>query len=267
MTLHEYFAAITEEIKRRSDRVRLGFSTHRPSAGDIRENIVAEILRDYLPKAFGVDTGLVLATTGEFSNQADVIVVDHNYNAPLYPIDSKHIWLVESVYALFEVKTSLSPGEIRDALAKCKRFKNLPRHFETVPDLPKIPDSLFVLWAFEAPSPETVKENVVAALRGVPRAEQPDFIVVPDSVLITAGGYREISTVGLPDSLRRQDALSRAGGNLDEAIGDPVQILHLGEHTLLTWLVWLTSWLKAAGHRSAPIGSYLVEGYVYGEGI
>src|SRR5215213_57356 len=124
MALHDYFADITEEIKRRSDRVRLGFSTHRPSAGDLRENIVAEFLRDYLPKAFGVDTGLILAKTGEFSNQADIMVVDHIYNAPLYPTESKHLWLVESVYAMFEVKTSLSPGELSDSLAKCKRFKN-----------------------------------------------------------------------------------------------------------------------------------------------
>lgn len=267
MTVHEYFADVAEELERRSDRVRLGFSKHRPSAGENREGIVAEFLREYLPKAFGVDTGLILAKTGEFSHQADIVVVDQTHNAPLYPSALNHLWLVEAVYALIEVKTSLSPRDIQDSLSKCRQFKTLPRKFDTVPELPKTPDSLFVLWAFEAPRPETVKENVLSAFRGVPRSEQPDFIVVPDSVVVTAGSYRELSRLGMPNSAHRQRVIEETKGNVDIALGEPVQVLDLGKNALLAWLIWFTSWLKGAGHRSAPLVSYLQQGRVLGQRV
>lgn len=264
MTVHEYFADIVEELKRKSDRVRLGFSTHRLTAGENREGIVADFLRENLPKSFGVDTGLILSKSGEFSNQADIVVVDHNSNAPLYPSSTKHLWLVEAVYALIEVKTTLSPAEISDAVQKCRKFKTLLRDFSTVPALPQIPDSLFILWAFDAPSPETAKTNILSALQGVPRSEQPDFIVVPDSIIVTAGGYREISKLGLPNSPHRLQVTAAFGGNLDLALGEPIELLHLQNNSLLAFIVWFTSWLNGAGHRSAPLASYLAEGHVFG---
>lgn len=267
MSVHEYFAQIADEMKGRSDRVRLGFSTHRLTAGENREGIVADFLREYLPKAFGVDTGLILSKSGEFSNQADIVVVDQAYNAPLFPSSTKHLWLIESVYTLIEVKTTLSPSDISDAIQKCRRFKTLTRDFATVPASPQIPDSLFVLWAFESPSPETAKENILSALKDVPHSEQPDFIVVPDLILVSGGSYRELSKLGLPNSPHRMQVMAEFGGNLDLALGEPIEVLHLKQHSLLAWLIWFTSWLNAAGHRSAPLASYLAEGQVFGDKI
>ena len=267
MTIHEYFSDVVEELKRRSDRVRLGFSTHVLSAGENRESIVSNFLREYLPKAYGVDTGLILAKSGEFSNQADVVVVDQTYNAPLFSNHSNRLWLIESVYALIEVKTTLSPNDISDSLKKCRKFKTMPRDFETVPELPRIPDSLFVLWAFEAPKPETAKENIVSALKDVPRSEQPDFIVVPDLIIATAGSFRELSKLGMPGSLYRQQLIASVGEKLDAVLGEPIEVFNLEKNTLLAWLIWVTSWLKGAGHRSAPLKAYLAEGHLWGQRV
>lgn len=257
MSVHDYFAQIATELKERSDRVRLGFSTHRPTAGENREGIVVDFLREYLPKAFGVDSGLILSKSGEVSSQADIVVVDQSCNAPLYPSNAKRLWLVESVYALVEVKTTLSPNDIMDAVQKCRRFKTLPRDFATVPAVPQIPYSLFALWAFESPSPKTAKENILSALKDVPHSEQPDFIVVPDLIVVTGGSYREVSKLGLPNSSHRRQVMAEFGGNLDLALGEPVEVLHLGQDSLLSWLAWFLSWLNGAGHRSASLGSYL----------
>jgi hypothetical protein len=267
MRVHDYFAQITTELKGRSDRIRLGFSTHRPTAGENREGIVVDFLRDYLPRVFGVDSGLILSRSGEVSNQADIVVVDQSCNAPLYPFTTKRLWLVESVYALIEVKTTLSRDEITDAVKKCRRFKTLPRDFATVPALPKIPYSLFVLWAFESPSPKIAKENILSSLRDVPYSEQPDFIVVPDSILVTGGNYREVSKLGLPNSPHRMKVMAEFGGNLDLALGEPIEVLHLGENSLLAWLTWFVSWLNGAGRRSASLASYLPKDQVFGNRI
>jgi hypothetical protein len=267
MILPEYFADVADELKRRSDRVRIGFSTHHLSAGENREEIVARFLRDYLPKAFGVETGLVLAKSGEFSNQADLLIVDHLYNAPLYPGESNRLWPVEAVYALIEAKTTLSPSDIQDAVSKCRKFKTLPRQFESVPESPRIPDSLFIIWAFEAPNPETIKRNLVAILKNIPRAEQPDFVVVPNSIVAVSGKYREISRIGMPGSQRRQQLVKELGNDLEAVLGESIEVLDLEKNALLVWLIWLTAWLKGAGHRSAPLVSYLQQGYAFGQKV
>lgn len=262
--IHDYFADVAEELSRWSGRIRRDFATHRPSAGGNREVFVGDFLRENLPQNFGVDTGLILSQSGEFSNQADLLIVDQTWNAPLYPTSPNRIWLVEAVYALIEVKTRLSPSDLSDALTKCKRFKNLPRSFQDVPALPQIADSLFVLWGFEAPSPQTAKQNIVKALAEIPRVEQPDFIVVPDSLLVTAGGYRQLAKVGQPGSSTWQMVSQETGGDIERAIGDPVEVLDMGKYALLLFLIWLGGWLKSAGQRSAPLQSYLRLDYEYG---
>lgn len=267
MTVQDYFADIADELKRRSDRLRIGFSTHKLTAGENREDIVASFLRQHLPQAFGVNTGLILSSSGEFSNQADLVIVDQLYNAPLFAAEAKPLWLIEAIYALIEVKTNLSPTNIRDALEKCRRFKTLSRQFDDLPEPPKIPYSLFVLWAFDGPDPDTARRNIVAILRDVPKSEQPDFIVIPDSVIFTAGNYREVSQLGLPNSAYRDHLIEATGGNLDVVLGRQIQGMNLGKNTLLAWLIWLTSWLKAAGHRSAPLNAYLTTGEILGEEV
>jgi len=267
VTVREYFAEIAEELSKRSERIRLGFSTHHLSAGENREGIVADFLRDYLPRTFGIDSGLILSTSGEFSNQADVVVVDQAYNAPLFPSGPRRLWLIEAAYALIEVKTNLTPSDLDDAIVKCRRFKTLPRKFDTLPENPKIRDSLFVVWAFEGPQPETVRCNVRNALRDVPVAEQPDFIVIPNSVIVTAGQYRQLAISNRPDRPRLSYTITDSEGNITVVPDDQVLILSLGNNTLLTWLIWLTSWLKAAGHRSAPLTAYLTQGQILGEEV
>ena len=258
MAFTEYFADVAEELKRKSDRVRFNFKTHRPSAGDNREAIVANFLVEHLPKSFGVGTGLILSKDGLFSKQADIVVVDHMRNAPLYSSLPEKIWLVESVYALLEVKTTLSPKDISDSITKCRRFKTLSRAFADVPSKPPISDSLFAIWAFEAPSAETVKENFAKAIKDVPRFEQPDFIVVPDSLIVKSGVYHAFARLGQPGSLRRRELEEKRGDNLAQILGEGFDIWDLGHNALIAWLVWLTSWLNAAGSRSAPLASYWV---------
>jgi hypothetical protein len=186
LTVDQYFTEIAEELKRQSDGIRSSFSTHALSAGENREDLVADFLRNYLPRAFGIDTGLILSSEGQFSNQADLVIVDQFYNAPLYPNHSNKIWLVESVYAMIEVKTTLNPDTIRDSISKCIRFKRLKRNFQALPDKQKITESLFVLWAFNGPSNQTIKQNITDVLKNVEVDDHPDFILIPNRTLITA---------------------------------------------------------------------------------
>lgn len=263
MTIHHYFSEIAGELKARSQRLSRDFATHRGSGGDNRESLVARFLCEHLPKAYAVTTGLVLAGSGDFSRQADVLIVDHLWNAPLYASAPENIWLVESVYALIEVKSALSPSSLADAVAKCQQFKALPRRFDDRPSIPAITDSLYVLWAFDAPEPATVSRTVRRAFRDVPASERPDFVLVPDSILVSSGSYYELAKLGQPDSQHR-NSLLQAGQNLAAVYGEGIQVMELDGNSLLAWLVWLLSWLKRAGPRSASLLSYLPANYQWG---
>jgi hypothetical protein len=195
------------------------------------------------------------------------VIVDQAWNAALYPKMPNKIWLVEAIYALIEVKTHLHPSDIADALKKCRRFKTLPRRFDNLPSLPVLPESLFILWGFEAPTPETLKENLLSAFASVPTGEQPDFVIVPDLLVAKCGHYQEFSILGLTGSSRWLELFHQTGGDLSKVIREPMELYALGKYSLLTWLTWMISWLKAAGQRSAPLIDYFTPDMIYGRKV
>lgn len=267
MTLPEYLADVARELRDRSASIRRDFATHRPSAGANREDLVERFLVEHLPKRFGVSTGLLISHDGLLSNQADLVVVDQINNAPLYGTARNKLWPVECVYSLIEVKTSLGPSDISDSVAKGRRFKTLQRTFCEGPFRQRIQDSLFVIWAFDSAHPETVKGNLLQALEGVPRAEQPDFVVVPHRLVAKAGTYLELSRIGQPGSPHRQELEARHVTDIGSLVPEPVEVNDLGENSLLAWYLWFDSWLRQAGPRLVDLINYLPPDAVFGRRI
>ena len=267
MVLEDYLADVAEEMARKSQAIRRDFARHRPSAGDNRQDLVAGLLQDILPKRFGIGTGLVLSSDGMFSNQADLVIVDRLNNAPLYPDRTNQLWPVEAVYALIEVKAHLNPSDIADAVEKGRNFKALAREFGAGPDFrtQSIKDSLFIIWAFESPRPVTVKENLIEALSVVPVGEQPDFVVVPDRLVAQAGQYSELSRLGQPGSEHRRNLEVQHGQELLGVPGQPLKVYDLGKNSLMAWYVWCDSWLRMAGPRVANPLSYLAPNSHFGK--
>lgn len=267
MLLPEYLSDVAREMRARSASIRRDFATHRPSAGDNREELVQEFLRTHLPKKFGVSSGMIISHDGKFSNQADLVVVDERNNAPLYGATRNQLWPVEAVYSLIEVKTTLSPTELEDSIAKGRRFKRMNRRFCQAGEPQRLQESLFVIWAFDAASPETFKVNLQRLLAPVPRAEQPDLIVVPDKFVVRTGQYLELSTLGQVGSAHRQQLHTQYGGNLDALIADPIQLYDLGENALMAWYVFFDSWLRQAGSRLTDPIAYLPPDQIFGKSV
>jgi hypothetical protein len=263
MVLPDYLADVAREMKAKSASIRRDFASHRLSAGENREDLVAAFLREHLPQRFGVGSGLVISGTGLFSNQADLLVTDAFNNSPLYASSSNQLWATEAVYSLIEVKTTLTLPELKDAIAKGRRFKTLPREFTDAGHGQRIRDSLFVIWAFDCPSTKTLKANLQAELAGVPLNEQPDFVVVPDRVVARLGSYLELSVLGQPGSAHRT-ALHRVhGADLSAVIG-PLQLYDMGENALLAWYIWFDSWLRQSGGRLTTPAAYMPPERIYG---
>ncbi len=251
---------ISKEMFSQHERIRRHFTSHKPSAGQNREGILADFLSGHLPSAFGVDTGLITSHNGVFSHEADLVIYDKIWNTCLHSEMPKKIFLVESVYSLIEVKTQLNPRDIQDAVKKCRKFKTLPRKFSDS-HIPKIKDSLFTIWAFDAPAPKTVKQHLQSILKDIPNKESPDFIVVPGKFLVSGGLYRSLSKWGQPGSLY---AKSLALVKRDAIENEIFDFLCLEDNSLFVWFIWMFSWLKHAGNRCSDMTSHVDRNKIWG---
>ncbi|MGO4660088.1 DUF6602 domain-containing protein [Ensifer sp. 2YAB10] len=264
MVIPDYLSDVAKEMRAKSTSIRRDFATHRLSAGENREGIVREFLTAHLPKRFGISSGLVVSHEGIFSNQADVLIVGALNNVPLYGTSLNQLWTVESVFALIEVKTNLGPAELRDAIAKGRRFKQLRRQYFDVGNTQRLKDSLFIIWAFDCPEAETLKKNLLTELSGIPRSEQPDFIIVPDKLVVSGGEFLELSRIGRPGSSHRAELHATFGPDLSSLVPAAV-VADCGENSLMAWYLWLYSWLMQAGNRCAALPSYLPPETLFGK--
>ena len=266
--LPKYMESVAQEMQTKSARIRQGFLNHNPSAGENRESVVAEFLAGHLPKRFGVSTGLVISHEGSFSSQADILVVDDQNNAPLYPELTNELWPVEAIYALIEVKTRLDSTTLKDALTKCRKFKSLPRRFcETGDRLQKNRNTLFIIWAFETIKPINLKSHLLEELEKVPVGEQPDLIIVPDSLVAMSGTYLETAKIGEENSPYRRKLLTQHCGDLSSLLPQCVELGDFGENALLTWHIWFDSWLRRAGPRFTDPISYISPDEIFGRRV
>lgn len=255
MSIDKYFENISDRLDRESSDIKEFFSSHKPTAGANREDVVAEFLGQNLPNRYAVSNGLILSSDGEFSNQADILICDKLNNAPLFGNRKEPIWLVEAVYGLIEVKTSLTPTTLDDCIDKCKRFKSLSRRFSDR-GLERVRESLFVVWSFEGPRPETLLQTIVEKYESLQTDQRPDLIIIPEKYIVMSGQYQELARIGQPGSIARMQ-IEKTLDYRQKFLGRGFELPVLNEHSLLAFMVWLTSWLHQAGDRCATLTSYL----------
>lgn len=83
------------------------FIKHPSSKGDSLENTWIEWLKKYLPNRYCVDKALIIDSTGQLSDQIDLVIYDQQYT-PFVFIQNGILYIpAEGVYAIFEVKPDL----------------------------------------------------------------------------------------------------------------------------------------------------------------
>ncbi|HWX41642.1 MAG TPA: DUF6602 domain-containing protein [Blastocatellia bacterium] len=110
--LDHYFASVYNKLEADA----LLFNRELPHAGLMgseNENALAAVLRQFLPPKFGIEVNaLVIDRFGRVSDQADIVIYDAENQATFL----RKVYPVEIVYAVIEVKTSLSSSGAKDAL-------------------------------------------------------------------------------------------------------------------------------------------------------
>ena len=105
------------------DRV---FIEHPGSKGDATEQRWIDFLRTYLPDRYKVDKAIVIDSTGNVSEQLDIVIYDAIYTPFIFNQDGFMYIPAESVYAVFEVKQDVK-GYIDYAAQKLESVRRLKR--------------------------------------------------------------------------------------------------------------------------------------------
>ena len=58
MVLPEYLSDVAKDMRTKSAAIRRDFAPHHLSAGENREDLVADFLTNHLPRRFGVNSGI-----------------------------------------------------------------------------------------------------------------------------------------------------------------------------------------------------------------
>jgi len=104
-----------------------GLIEHGPTAGAATERHWIALFERYLPKRYKASSAFVIDSRGNRSRQIDIAIYDHFYSPLLFPQESSVHIPAESVYAVFEVKPSMSRPLVRDAAAKVASVRALHR--------------------------------------------------------------------------------------------------------------------------------------------
>ena len=100
---------------------------HPSSCGAATEQQWINLFNQYLPQRYRASSAFVVDADGRRSRQIDIAIYDHFYSPLLFPHDSGLHIPAEGVYAVFEVKQTLTPQLIRDAGRKAASVRNLRR--------------------------------------------------------------------------------------------------------------------------------------------
>ena len=123
--LKELFHGFQEQMQT-SLNVNRKFIEHPGSKGDATEQHWIEFLRTYLPDRYKVDKAIVIDSTGNVSEQMDVVIYDAIYTPFIFKQDGFMYIPAESVYAVFEVKQDVK-GNIEYAAQKIESVRKLKR--------------------------------------------------------------------------------------------------------------------------------------------
>ena len=98
---------------------------HSGEFGMLRESLVRNLLRYFLPESFGISDGFVITADGSISGQCDVVIYSRRYGPVIQTAERQRFFPVEAVVAVGEVKSKPDGTVLRDALENLVKIKEM----------------------------------------------------------------------------------------------------------------------------------------------
>ncbi|MDT9633779.1 DUF6602 domain-containing protein [Pseudomonas marginalis] len=210
INIKEIFRLISKQIKVEYEELASQIP-HYGERGEGREEVVKNLLKKYLPERFGVSTGFVMDINGAISQQSDIIIFDR-FVAPKFKIaGDKYVYPCESVVAVGEVKSFMDKIELKDALTKLTKIRQLDRsannknktrlgyHFKNNHSLisPKN-NNCDSIWTFifcsDSPKLDTVTTNLANELKSLEKHLWPNMACILNKGIISYYSHSGLTT-------------------------------------------------------------------------
>jgi len=106
---------------------------HQGLKGTLREIVVRDLLRPFLPADIGAGTGLVITADDRQSRQLDIVIYDKRILPPILLEGAVGLFPVESALFTVEVKSTLTAGELQashESAVELMGFAHLPGQYD-----------------------------------------------------------------------------------------------------------------------------------------
>lgn len=140
IVLKDLFSGLQNQMAAQLNTNR-SFILHPGSKGDSLENTWIEWLRKYLPNRYNIDTAIIIDSTGQLSEQIDLVIYDQQYTPFVLTQNGVHYIPAEGVYAVFEVKPDFQ-GSVNVAGESISYIEYAGRKIESVRKLKRTTTSI-----------------------------------------------------------------------------------------------------------------------------
>lgn len=181
---------------------------NRSDLGDIRENLLMDVLKRYIPSKFNIEKGgFLFDIEGNKSKQLDILITTEHTLKFLHTVEenSKTFNCIEGCVAVISMKTNLNKSDLNDSILnldsipKIKKFAKHPIYTnidELVKELP-----LKIIFALRGSDYKTTWKNLHEILEenNITAEQSPDFIVINNEFTIAKRrkAYSAITQKGL----------------------------------------------------------------------
>ena len=205
-----------ETLKLSTKRIATDFEPtkqvwHNASAGMLREKVIKEVLKPYLPDCYGISGGLCYDQEENKSRQLDIILYDSLFSYRLPFGNDFIVFPCESVYGSIEVKTTLNKDTIQESIENIVSLKRLKRkeatEFDITPHLElkingqnlgtKKNNYFGVVFSYQSSEVETIMKNLPECSIPDDISLLPDMFVLLDKQTIIYKADKQSNSINL----------------------------------------------------------------------
>lgn len=126
----DYLTGLIKAAKEEADKLAR-HASHHGMAGEIRELAAEKCIAPFLTQSFRCGTGKIIDSLGNKSDQTDIVVYHKKTAPPVFLSDRLGMFPVECVRYAFEVKSTITAAEIKDANNKFRAIAELKSYPKT----------------------------------------------------------------------------------------------------------------------------------------
>jgi hypothetical protein len=181
--VEEYWAGVVQRLQAEVD-VFARLVRHYPTQGQENEAALARLLRAFVPRRFGVGTGMVIDRHDRYSRQTDIVLFEQADEPAILAQTTQLLHPIEGVRACIEVKTRLRADSTDD----CRVKKSALCELETAtpnPDGSLLP--LFIVLAYDSQLAPTAIHTKFAS---APVESRPDLYCILEPGIV--GGRKDV---------------------------------------------------------------------------